>query len=242
MKSCKKTSARRVHGHHLKQIVCLFAVIFCILSLCLTVGAEKRAIFRNTGVTGKKIALTFDDGPHPKQTTEILKILADNDVHATFFVIGCNVEEYSWQIPRILAAGHEIGNHSYHHPCVEKPSAELVASEIQKCEKALYDVAEYRPKFFRPPGGIISPAIENYCADSEYSVILWSIDTRDWTHRDPDAIVTDVLKTVRPGDIILMHDYIGGSKSPTPTALRRLIPELKKMGYEFCTISELLKE
>lgn len=242
MKDGKKTFTQRVCGHYSRQIVYLLAVSACILSLCLTAGAEKRAIFRNTGVSGKKIALTFDDGPHPRQTTEILKILADNDVHATFFVIGSNVEEYSWQIPRILEAGHEIGNHSYHHPCVEKPSAELVASEIQKCEKALYKVAEYRPKFFRPPGGIISPAIENYCADSEYSVILWSIDTRDWTHRDPDAIVKDVLKSVRPGDIILMHDYIGGSKSPTPTALRVLIPELKKMGYEFCTISELLEK
>lgn len=109
MKRYEKTPLRQTRGHQLKQAVCLLAVIACILSLCLTASAEKRAIFRNTGVSGKKIALTFDDGPHPRQTTEILKILADNDVHATFFVIGSNVEDYSCKFPGFWKPGMKSG-------------------------------------------------------------------------------------------------------------------------------------
>ena len=219
----------------------LFSAVLCAALICIPANAQSNAIFRNTAVTEKKIALTFDDGPHPKQTTELLEILKEYNIHATFFVIGVNVKNYPQQIPKILADGHEIGNHTFSHRCVKDAGHYLVANEILQCEKALYEVTEYRPKLFRPPGGIISPATEEFCEDADYSVILWSIDTRDWTHRAPDEIVEEVLKSVRPGDIILMHDYIGGN-SPTPTALRKLIPELKKMGYEFCTVSELLEK
>lgn len=225
----------------LKQFVsCLTAILCVIVGLCIPTRAEN-AVYRNTSVSTKKIALTFDDGPHPSQTQEILNILKENDIHATFFVIGINVTRYPEPISKILSGGHEIGNHTFSHCNVGNAGPYLVANELLKCENAIYEVAEYRPKLFRPPEGSISKATEDLCTDADYSVILWSVDTRDWAHRNADEIVADVLLKIQPGDIILMHDYIGGY-SPTTKALRKLIPELKRQGYEFCTVSELLEE
>ena len=186
-----------------------------------------------------RIALTFDDGPHPQYTAEILDILAEYDVRATFFVIGENAERCPQLLEREVAEGHEIGNHTQTHPLRDLPREQMEA-EISACEATVGEWIDRRMHLFRPPGGILSQAVMTLAESRRYRVILWSIDTRDWAHTPVEQITKTVLDEVGAGDIILMHDGIE-SQSPTPSALRILIPELLARGYRFVTVSELLE-
>ena len=202
-------------------------------------GGSKPIVYQGEG-QGDRIALTFDDGPHPEYTAEILDILAEYGIHATFFVIGSNVDQYPELLERELSEGHEIGNHTQTHP-LRNITRERLEEEISACEATIGEWIDCRPRLFRPPGGIISQTMMTLAQDHRYRVILWSIDTRDWSHPSVELITKTVLEEVGAGDIILMHDGIEHN-SPTPTALRRLIPELLARGYRFVTVSELLEE
>ena len=187
-----------------------------------------------------RIALTFDDGPHPEYTAQILDILAGFDIRATFFVIGENVDLYPEMLQRTVAEGHEIGNHTQTHP-LKNLSSEQIEREMSECESTIGEWIDCRPRLFRPPGGIISEPVIALAENHLYRVILWSIDTRDWAHTPVERITRTVLDSVGAGDIILMHDGIK-SNSPTPQALRIMIPILLERGYRFVTVSELLDE
>lgn len=188
----------------------------------------------------RNIALTFDDGPHPVYTAEILDILAEYGIHATFFVIGENAEQYPDLLQRELTEGHEIGNHTQTHP-LRNLSREQMEREISACETTIGELLDRRTHLFRPPGGIISQTVMTLAENHSYRVILWSIDTRDWAHCPVPDITKNVLDHISDGDIILMHDAVD-KPSPTPQALRVLIPELLARGYHFVTVSELLAE
>lgn len=185
-----------------------------------------------------KIALTFDDGPHPIYTREILDILREYGIRATFFVIGQNVELYPELVEQELAEGHEVGNHTYSHCHLSETSSEQIIREIEACERSVYQLCEYRTKLFRPPEGVLPEAIHDYARDADYTVVLWSIDTYDWAHNPVDQIMKNIRRNADPGDIILMHD--GVNESLTPDALRQLIPYLLDEGYSFVTVSELI--
>lgn len=218
------------------------SVILALLIL-LAIPAEadktKQVIFRYKENDNMKIALTFDDGPHPYYTPEILKILDEFNVKATFFFVGQNVENYHEAAEKVLAGGHEIGNHTYTHHRVRSIEHDSLIEEINKCEDAIFTIDEYHPRLFRPPEGAFDKDVEKTALEFDYSVILWSIDTRDWEHASPDNILKNVLCNVKSGDILLMHDYISHS-SPTPEALRMIIPTLIEKGYNFVTVSELI--
>ena len=186
-----------------------------------------------------RIALTFDDGPHYKYTAEILDILAEYDVKATFFVVGMLAERYPELILRELAEGHEIGNHTWSHPKLGNISESTLSNELLKTERVLNEIADYRPKLFRPPEGNTSKIVESVAEKNDYSIVIWSVDTLDWAHTPTDKIVKTVLDKTKSGSIILCHDFIG-SNSPTPDALRIFIPELLQKGYKFVTVSELI--
>ncbi len=187
----------------------------------------------------KRIALTFDDGPHYKYTAEILDILAEYNVKATFFVVGMLAERYPELILRELAEGHEVGNHTWSHPKLGKISESELSRELIKTERVLNEIADYRPKLFRPPEGNTSKIVESAAQKNDYSIVIWSVDTLDWAHTPTDKIVETVLDKTCAGSIILCHDFIG-SNSPTPDALRRFIPALLDAGYKFVTVSELI--
>ncbi len=186
----------------------------------------------------KKIALTFDDGPHPTYTPQILDILKEYDIPATFFVIGENVDRHPDLVSRAVAEGHEIGNHTQTHP-LKQLTDEQMEAEISACEATIAECIDCRPRLFRPPGGILSETVTALADMHRYRVILWSIDTRDWAHTPVEEITENVLRHVDAGAIILMHDAID-APSPTPQALRLLIPILIKRGYQFVTVSQLL--
>lgn len=188
-----------------------------------------------------KIALTFDDGPHPRQTEAILDILDEYGIKATFFAVGVNVENYSSALQEVVNRGHEIANHTYSHPKVSGLDYESFKNEIIKAEKIIYEATGYKTKLLRPPEGMIGSAVKEASMDLDYKVILWDIDTRDWAHTDPERIAAHVVNKIQSGDIILMHDYIG-KNSPTAAALRLFIPKLLDMGYNFVVVSELIDE
>ena len=185
------------------------------------------------------IALTFDDGPHPRYTRQILDILDKYGVKATFFFVGQNIEYYPESALDVVKAGHEVGNHTYDHHRVEKMTQDDVLYEMTRCDDMIYSLSEYQTVLFRPPEGAFGEAVENSAAALGYSVILWSIDTRDWAHSSPAEIYENVMHNVDSGDIILMHDYVSYN-SPTPKALELIIPELQRQGYRFVTVSELI--
>lgn len=214
------------------------AAFLLLNAFSLTVYARRYAdvIYRKQN-TQMKIALTFDDGPHPVYTPEILDILDEYGIKATFFVVGENVDLYPQLIEREIAEGHELGNHTYTHCHLSKTAPNTIIKEMDACERAVYEICEYRTKLFRPPEGVLPETIREYALREDYSVILWSIDTYDWAHARVSDIRKNVLKNTDAGDIILMHDYV--PDSITPKALREIIPALLDKGYKFVTVSEL---
>ena len=217
--------------------MCIFLLFIKTSAVGVHLGLNEFYYKRNSA---KRIALTFDDGPHPRYTRRILDILSKYNIKATFFIIGENVEYYGDVLSEITAQGHELGNHTFSHENIKNKSASEIISEIEACNDAIYDRCGIKTKLFRPPGGIMADiCISNTNILCDYNIIYWSIDTMDWAHVSPQNIADNVLGSIKSGDIILMHDYIGRN-SPTPDALEIMIPELIKEGYEFVTVSDLI--
>lgn len=188
----------------------------------------------------KLIALTFDDGPHPRQTKQILEVLDKYDIKATFFVIGINVKNYPGIVEQVIQHGHEIGNHTYTHSHAAKLDADAFEQQILDCEREIFMQTGKSPVLFRPPEGAISVQMKGIVHDLGYVNVLWSLDTLDWAHTPPESISAKIVENATHGDIILMHDYIGAN-SPTVQALEIFIPQLLDMGFTFVTVSELLE-
>lgn len=198
-------------------------------------------VYHKSASGGKKIALTFDDGPHPRYTPKILSILKEYGITATFFVVGQNAVNYPEAMRLLAESGCEIGNHTYTHRNLSSLKGEEIAEEIGKCRKVLFDKYSVETTLLRPPEGMYSETVLSESRAEEYEIILWNIDTRDWAHTPSAKIAEKVLGKVRGGDIILMHDYVSG-ENQTIGALRLIIPELLERGFEFVTVSELLKD
>jgi peptidoglycan/xylan/chitin deacetylase (PgdA/CDA1 family) len=198
-------------------------------------------VFSRSREPTKKIALTFDDGPHPRYTERILEILDRYDIKATFFVIGVNIQNYPEPFAKVVAAGHEIGNHSFSHGVCGIREYADIAEEMQKCDSLIYDITGKKPSLYRPPCGIYDLDVVNTAKKEGHSIILWSVDTLDWKNTPSEDIKRNVSQNVKGGDIILMHDYTSG-RNTTCDALELMIPELLSAGYEFVTVSELIKQ
>ena len=187
----------------------------------------------------KVVALTFDDGPHPYRTAEILEILDEYGIKATFFFIGQNVRDYPGPALLVSRAGHEIGNHTFSHRNLQSLSYAELCNEISSTEEAIFELLGCETHLLRPPEGKFSDDVIKAAREKNYSVICWSVDTLDWAHNTVENITNEVLGSVEAGDIILFHDFVSG-ESPTPAALRIIIPTLIDRGYRFVTVSELM--
>ncbi len=183
----------------------------------------------------KKIALTFDDGPHPRYTEELLDGLAERKVKATFFLLGQNIEGREDIIRRIAEEGHLIGNHTYYHVDITRLTQREACQEILETSKKITAITGQPVEYIRPPFG-------NWDKELECEVmmlpIFWSVDTLDWTTRNADQIVQKVVTDIEENDIILMHD----SYDSTVKAALRIIDLLQAEGYEFVTADELILE
>ncbi|OBZ09511.1 polysaccharide deacetylase family protein [Bacillus sp. FJAT-26390] len=191
----------------------------------------------------KKIALTFDDGPYPATTDIILDLLKKYDAKATFFVLGNKVERFPETIKREIAEGHEVANHTFNHVYFMRSiSDETIRDEIVKTEKALETLTGKKPLLFRPPGGYYNEHSIQIAKTLGYTTIMWSWhqDTNDWKSPGVNRIVSKVLNNARNGDIVLMHDFTPGS-TQTVRALETILYELDQRGFEFVTVTELMK-
>lgn len=223
------------------------SLLFASVSAAL-IGAAARpaAAWDGNVISGAKtsrqiIALTFDDGPDPEKTPEILDILAEYGIHATFFAVGENVKAHPELVQREIDEGHEIGNHTFTHTFLKNADSGIIDKELNGFDDMMLEMFEYKPKLLRPPGGLYNISLCDTAKNMGYTVVLWSIDTRDWAHTPVDKICKNICDSAKSGDIILMHDYICG-KSPTPAALRVIIPRLIDEGFDFVTVSELMEE
>ena len=220
------------------KLICL-ALALSLCSLAVIRTSAFSDVYRCISTKDKKIALTFDDGPHYKYTDRILDILESYGVKATFFVIGVNAEKYPEKVKKIASHGHEIGNHTYSHPHLKSISDEELQREIEKASAIISKITDKTPTIFRPPEGFCGKNITSTAEKCGCSVILWSHDTRDWAHTPSADISKKILDGVKCGDIILFHDFITPD-TPTPDALENVIPKLIERGYEFLTVSELI--
>ncbi len=202
----------------------------------------KNGIIERVSTNKKAISLTFDDGPHPVFTPMILNLLKENNSKSTFFVLGKNAEIYPEIIRQINDDGHQIGNHTYSHFDLTKVSTKTIRKEFEKTQKIIFEITGKKPSVFRPPYGYYNDEVIKVSKESGYKTILWSPkqDPWDWNHPGVEKIIKKVLSNAKRGDIVLLHDCVEG-KSETYEALKIIIPNLKKQGYELVTVSELLK-
>ena len=191
----------------------------------------------------KRIALTFDDGPDPRFTEDVLKVLNQYNVSGTFFLMGSRAIAYPEIVKRLNNEGHVIGNHTYFHPnLVKEADIPTLEREVTRTENTLNDIIGYRTSLFRPPYGFLYNELVEKLAEMQYLIIGWSVDSLDWEEDPPEVIASTVLDNIHPGAIILMHDGADwdGDRTNTIAALRQIIPALQKQGYEFVTVPELL--
>jgi peptidoglycan/xylan/chitin deacetylase (PgdA/CDA1 family) len=185
------------------------------------------------------VCLTFDDGPWPTTTKAIVKILKQENVTATFFQIGRQAR-HSPSLARLVTdAGLAVANHSENHSySFGRMSASSVSKEISEAQYDIKRATGQAPTFFRPPGGITNKAMGPALKKLNLGWVLWNVDTGDWQRPSPGKIVSRVMRNVRPGAVILMHDG-GGDRSNTVKALPTIIKKLKERGYSFVTLDAL---
>ncbi|HCM90283.1 MAG TPA: hypothetical protein DIS85_10330 [Vagococcus sp.] len=180
----------------------------------------------------KYVALTFDDGPNPITTPQLLNILKSKNVKASFFMVGNGVNAYPNVAKRVSNEGHQIGSHSYSHPQLTSLSSSQVQSQMRQTDKAIYYATGKLPKTFRPPYGAINYNVSTLVSKP---AIMWSIDTRDWESRNPYMINSVVNNNIHNGAIILLHDI----HQPSVNSVSEMIDNLRRKGYTFVTIDEL---
>lgn len=177
------------------------------------------------------IALTFDDGPYSKVTRRILKALKKADGRATFFVVGNRVETYAETLKLAYDQGNQIGSHTYDHKDLREMNTKQIKKEVSKTDKAVEAVIGCKTTALRPPYGNVNKKMSKTI---QVPMIYWSLDSEDWRSRNTDSILKQ-CKSVKDGDIILMHDLY----PTTAAAVEKLVPKLTKKGFQLVTIDEL---
>lgn len=191
-----------------------------------------------TPANGEKlVALTFDDGPWPSSTEQVLNILKQFNIKATFFWVGTQIQANPELAKRVVAAGHAVGNHSWTH-VMDNVDELVAAQEVGNTTRLIYETTGVRTTLFRPPGGNLNGQLVPYAKGQQNTVVLWSADSSDYYVSTP-LIIDNVLSNVQPGGIALLHDG-GGDRAATIEALPQIITGLQKQGYKFVTIPELL--
>jgi len=196
---------------------------------------------------GKQIALTYDDGPNDPHTLKLLEVLAKHEVKATFFMIGRFVRERPDIALAVAAAGYEIGNHTFTHPLLIFKSEAHARTELMDCRRALNDTVGEHSILFRPPFGGRRPATLRVARELGLDAVMWNVTGHDWTAAPASVIETKVARQLHAGggDVILLHDgghrAMGADRAQTVIATGNLVRRYKGQGYEFVTISEMMK-
>lgn len=221
--------------HVKSRILRTAALLAAAILLCVPGIVEYRtkAVAVSSMEENKKIALTFDDGPHPYYTEQLLDGLKERDVKATFFVLGKHAEQYPELVERMNDEGHLIGNHTYSHMQLSQQNSEAFKEELIKTNELLEGLTGQEVQYVRPPYGTWDKKFEK---ELNMFPVLWNIDTLDWSSKNVAGIVQKVRSKAKDNGIILMHDEY----MTTVTAALQIVDELKEEGYEFVTVEELL--
>lgn len=183
------------------------------------------------------VAMTFDDGPHPQNTPRLLDILRARNIKATFYVIGRSVENYPQIVRRIVAEGHEIGNHTYTHRNLTKLSDSEVLRELTRTKDAIVAASGVQPRTMRPPyGALLQRQRSMIHSDFGYPTVLWSVDPRDWQRPGVSVVTSRILTNAHNGAIILAHDL----HSPSVDAMPATLDGLLRKGFNFVTVSQMI--
>ncbi len=176
--------------------------------------------------------LTFDDGPHPTTTPEVLSRLRFYGARAIFFVVGCRIQRAPDLLAQILSEGHWLGNHSHSHVLQRNTRYDEYLADLERCQETIYNLTETQPVFHRPPFGRLTLASLLAPRKRRLSTMLWSLSSEDWQFRsDIEAVscAESMISRVRPQDILLFHD----ERMPTVAALDKLLPGLQARGFSF---------
>ena len=186
--------------------------------------------------TGKRIALTFDDGPNEGAAATVLDILQRYEVQATFFCIGAQAQKHPAVLRRMVGEGHVVGNHSYSHPDLTKESDDEVIRQLERTSEILKEATGLRPRLFRPPFGSVDDRVKSLARD--YHIVLWNVSSEDWRRIPGPAVAANVLAHLQDESIVLHHCFedIRG----TLDALPYLIEIERALGYEFVTADAIL--
>jgi peptidoglycan/xylan/chitin deacetylase (PgdA/CDA1 family) len=191
---------------------------------------------------GNKIALTFDDGPDDKFTAQVLDVLRNNNVKATFFVVGFRAEARPDLVARMVREGHIVGNHSYNHALLTKMSVPNFEKQVESTQSVIQRLTGYEPRLFRPPYGAVNEEQVQWAASHRFLIVNWNVDSLDWKGLSAERVSSNILTTAKAGSIILQH--CGGGEgedlSGTVRALPIVIQKLRDQGYQFVTVPELL--
>lgn len=218
-------------------------IILCILIICFIFGkvpdnkesvktSEANLNISDMKGTIPRVALTFDDGPSTKYTEKLLKGLKKRGVKATFFLTGERISYSEKIVKRMKKDGHVIGNHTYTHIDLAKTGYNEAKKEIEDTNNDIKEITGEKPKFLRPPYGDWN---EKLLEETDMSIVLWSVDPEDWKDRNADVVAKRVIKSTRPGDIILLHDIFGTSVD----AALKIVDELQSKGYQFVTVDQI---
>ncbi len=189
----------------------------------------------------REVALTFDDGPSPYYTQQVLAELQQYGIKATFFCIGRQVAQYPSLVKQEYAAGNVIGNHTWSHPDLTKLSNDAILTQINTTSDAIQQAIGVRPTFFRPPYGVINANVLTQANKLGLTTIIWNDEARDWTTPGISVISSRILGLAGNGAIILLHDG-GGNRSQTVAALPTIITSLRQQGYTFVTLPQMVHD
>jgi peptidoglycan-N-acetylglucosamine deacetylase len=192
----------------------------------------------------KLLALTYDDGPNDRYTQRLLEVLARHNVNATFFLIGRYVQQRPEIVRQIVKAGHSVGNHTFTHPLLTWRSAAEIRRQLSGCHRALCESIGQYSNLFRPPFGGRRPAVLRIVRELGLEPVMWNVTGYDWNAPPAAVIENKVIKQIRGGDVILLHDgghrQMGADRSQTVVATDHLIARYKAEGYEFVTIPSMM--
>ncbi|PWK14305.1 polysaccharide deacetylase family protein [Tumebacillus permanentifrigoris] len=224
--------------------IALVLFIYCITTYKLMSSRTYQVageLVSRVETSQKVVALTFDDGPSG-HTDDILKTLEQADVQATFFLIGTEIEKRPEDVKKLLQAGHEIGNHTYHHNRMIFKSPSYLRDEVEKTDQLLRDAGVTGEILFRPPNGKKLLYLPYYLSQHDRKTIMWNLepDSLDEIASSADQIVEYTLTNIQPGSIILLHAMYD-SRAESLKAVQGIVSGLKAQGYQFKTVSELLQ-
>ena len=201
------------------------------------VSGNTQVSISRASVSGPYVAMTFDDGPHPSNTPKLLDLLKARNIKATFYVVGTNAKRYPQLLRRMVAEGHEIGNHTVNHLGLARISNEKVRSELGQAHRAILDACGVPPTTVRPPYGSVTKAQKQWIFDEfGYTTVLWSVDPKDWQRPGSSVVARRLVEGARNGSILLAHDI----HSPTITAMPSALDQLLRKGFQFVTVSQLM--